>query len=81
MLSVLSVGVEADLDAVRIVQPDQHGSPVVAFDDTAVLLSDGVPVLRPRLHVVAGRDGQGHRVEAGQGRGASGSSRNASRSV
>ena len=69
---MLSFGVEADFDAIRIVQPDQHRSSVVTGDHTAVLLSGGVEVLRPRLHVVAGRDRQGHRVEAGQGRGAFG---------
>ncbi len=68
-MGVVSVGVEADLDAVRIVQTDQHGSPAVTGDHTAVHLSARVEVLHPRLNVVAGRYRQGHRIEAGQGGG------------
>src|SRR4051794_38466833 len=42
VMTIPSVGVEPDLDAVRVVQPDQDRAALVAGDDPAVCLAEVV---------------------------------------
>ena len=68
-----SVGIEPNLDAVGVVQADEHGPPLVADDDPAVGFTEVVQVRRPpRLDIGPGGHREGDRVETGQ-RGASSS--------
>lgn len=63
---MVSVGVEPDLDAVGIVQADEHGAAAVAGDDVPVGLASLVEGGCPGVDVVAGGNQQRDGVEAGQ---------------
>src|SRR6185295_4503048 len=62
-----SVGVEPDLDAVRVVQADQDRSTLVPGDHTAVGLAQVVQPAPPGLDAVPLGHLEGDRVEAGEG--------------
>jgi hypothetical protein len=68
----VSVGVEPDLDTVRIVETHEHCSAGVALDESAVRLAEIVEPGAPPLHVVPIRHEQRDGVESGQCPGAVG---------
>jgi hypothetical protein len=69
---LVSVGVEPDLDPVRIVQTHEHCSAGVAPDESAVRLAEIVESGAPPLHVVPTRHEQRDSVESRQCPGAVG---------
>jgi hypothetical protein len=62
----VSVGVEPDLDTVRIAETHEHCSAGVALDESAVRLAEIVEPGAPPLHVVPIRHEQRDGVESGQ---------------
>ena len=66
--AVVSVGVEADLDAVRVAQTDDHGSAAMTLDDL-VCFTKLIECDAPSLDVVASGNQQRDGVESGQSTG------------